>query len=120
MNTYSREYLQNLPKIYRKELVNHHIAQFHHPKIINKATNGETSYSIDMTEYFRESHYQSIPPCNRLTVQDIIEGFKERYVECKVEYIETWIEIKPDIKTLKKEICIDWSFVDNSRYTFYS
>ncbi len=110
MTTYSRDYLRSLPEKHRQEMINNEIA-FYHPPITSAARSGKLEYKIDLTEYLNRMKQSPnrYPPPYRPTIEDIVEGLKNCYQDCKVEYIEDWIETKPGIKEQKKVILVDWS-----------
>jgi hypothetical protein len=110
MATYSREYLRGLPEKHRKDMIINEIS-FYHPNITNAARSGKLYYKIDLTEYLRRMQQSPgcYPPPYRPTIDDIVEGLKELYLGCRVEYIKDWIETKPGIKEQKEFILVDWS-----------
>jgi len=110
MTTYSREYLRDLPEKHRKETVNNEIA-FYHLNIINSARSGKLEYKIDLTEYLKRKNQYSMryPSTYFPTIEDLVEGLKQVYLDCRIEHKEDWVETKPGIKEQKQFIVVDWS-----------
>jgi hypothetical protein len=110
MATFSREYLRSLPDQHRKDMINNEIVLYH-PNIINAAKSGKLYYRIDLTEYLRRMKQSPMtyPPPYRPTIEDIVEGLKQVYVDCHVEYKEDWTETRPGIKEQKQFILVSWS-----------
>jgi hypothetical protein len=139
---YSREYLQNIPKQRKLESINHIIHSFINDLQI-VASSGKSSYlyEIPATSYQLRTPYipghaisvntlkrhnqnmdTSIPPTWQfqptypiLDLDEVLQGIKNKFPDCKVSYEETWIEDTSRqtagqiTKTLKKGIVIDWS-----------
>lgn len=143
--SYSREFLQNIPKQRRNETINQIVHSFIN-ELQNAASSEKSSYlyEIPLSCYITRIPYipghsvpaqinpligrhnknvdTSTPPTWQyqptypiLTLDDVVEGIKNKFPDCKVTYEETWVE---DIsrqntgqitKTLKKGIIIDWS-----------
>ena len=49
------------------------------------------------------------PPPPTITNEDLIAAFKLKFPDCDVSYEETWLEVNPTNRVLKKGIVIDWS-----------
>ena len=137
--SYSRDYLQNLPKQRKQETINQILGSFINDLQI-VAGSGKLSYLYEIpaschqvrTPYIpRQSIHTharhqnvdtSIPPTWQyqpnypiLNLDEVLEGIKNKFPDCKVSYEETWIEDTSRqnagqiTKTLKKGILIDWS-----------
>jgi hypothetical protein len=108
-STFSREQLQALPEKNRLNAIENFVNNFH-VEITTAATGGKTFYIID-SKYFPSSRngVHTWPPPYIPTTEDMIQGFKTKYIGCKVEYTEVWEETQPGVKTQKKGILIDWS-----------
>jgi hypothetical protein len=136
---YSREYLQSIPEK-RKQSTIDQIAESFIPELQNTASSGKTCYlyEIPLSCHQKRETYipghaipaigirtradTSIPPTWQfhhtwpiLSLNDVVEGLKKKFPDCKVTYEENWIE-DPSwqttgkiTKTLNKGIVIDWS-----------
>ncbi len=52
----------------------------------------------------------SLPPSPpTITNEDLVAAFKLKFPDCHVSYEETWLEVNPTNRVLKKGIVIDWS-----------
>jgi hypothetical protein len=135
---YSREFLQNIPD-QRKQATIDQIVQSFIQSLQDIASSGKTSYFYEfpISCYQIRTHYitgQAVSPYKRpnvaatiiptwqyqhnypvLSLEDVIEGLKKKFPDCKVSYEETWIEdisqqtVGKITKTMKKGITIDWS-----------
>lgn len=107
--TFSRKYLQGLPEKNRLNAIENCVNNFH-VEITRAATAGKTFYVID-SKYFPSlrNGVGQWPPPYIPTTEDMIEGFKLKYLGCNVEYTEVWEETQPGVKNQKKGILIDWS-----------
>ena len=143
MNTriYSREYIQAIPEK-RKQATIDQITDSFINDLESRASSGESSYLYEIppncyvkrdpyipgnaipavTPYKHRNIDRSIPPTwlyqpywPILTLEDVIEGLKKKFPDCKVSYEETWIEDSSwqnrgtITKILKNGILIDWS-----------
>lgn len=111
MATYSRDYLLSLPAKHRKETIEQYIRNYH-SQIVADATSGKTSCVLDLSRYLKlksiKTNYEYMNEYFP-TIEDLVEGLKEKYIDCRVEYTEEWIETKPGIKEQKVGITVDWS-----------
>ncbi len=104
---YSREYLQGIPE-QRKQAVIDQITQSFRGELLNAAALGKTSYM-----YIRTTKNNGImntyPPMPEITDAELIAGLFTRFPGCKINYEESWTEVSPTNRILKKGIVIDWS-----------
>ncbi len=110
-NTFSREYLQELPEKHRISTIMNEVAFLSQP-IVQYATAGRKSYMVDVGKYTKPlvmntSIHELVG--YKVTIEDLVEGFKSRFPGCRVEYTEIWEDTKPGIKQQKSGILIDWS-----------
>ncbi len=107
--TFSRAYLQSLPHKHRLTAIENAVDSFH-VEITRAATTGKTFYIVE-SKYFPSvrNGVRTWPEPYIPTTEDLVEGFKTKYLDCKVEYTEVWEETKPGVRTQKKGILIDWS-----------
>jgi hypothetical protein len=115
----SRSFLQGLPEL-RKQQMADHIVQGVGSNIHMAAAAGYTSYTYDHTPH-RLNHraaiqvqggnasgqVQSVAPV--ITDEDLVAAFKRKYPDCAVSYEETWVDVTPQNRILKKGIRVDWS-----------
>jgi hypothetical protein len=43
------------------------------------------------------------------TDEDLVEGFKATFPDCRVEYTEMWEDVRAGVREQKKGILVDWS-----------
>jgi hypothetical protein len=106
LQTYSREYLQNIPQ-QRKEAAVDRIVQEFKGNLFNAAALGKTSYMYTRSNTHRAA--QCNPPEPILTDAELVAGFFARFPGCNIYYEESWVDTTSNTKTLKKGIVIDWS-----------
>jgi hypothetical protein len=120
----SRSFLQGLPEL-RKQQEADQIVQRVSPIIQFAAGAGYTSYTYEHTPNRPNPHaaiqvqggqvqggnasgnVQSIAPV--ITDEDLVAAFKRKFPDCAVSYEETWVDVTPQKRILKKGIRIDWS-----------
>ncbi len=103
---YSREYLQSIPEQRKQQQIDCIVSYFV-SQLVNAAAEGKTSYMYVKPETEKIVRCHPSPPV--LTDADLIAGFMTRFPGCKVSYEEEWVETRPNTRTLKKGIVIDWS-----------
>ena len=105
MTTYSSEYLRNLPTKHRLD-VTMRIVDEHVRQILQIATTGATSYTFRsfMTNNQGGLKYECV-----ISPQDFVEGFRARLLGCRIEYTETWEDVRTGVREQKRGILIDWS-----------
>lgn len=127
MSTFSREYLQNLPAQKRQELADT-IAQDSLQRVLEVATFGQTSYLVNLEQDSRgvRRHFLDVGAqvqqqirhgaisvstlhTYNLSQDDIIAAFHRKFPGCQISYEETWTDVSPTSRVLKKGILIDWS-----------
>ncbi len=111
--TYTREYLQSLPAKHRLEQI-HQAVNGLYRQVIDAATRGNAFHMIDVKQYTPEYRKQNgvhchPPPAYLVTVDDLVEGFKERFPGCYVEYVVTWEDVRPGVREQKSGILVKWS-----------
>lgn len=105
----SREYLRGLPEKTRLDNIKN-IVQSYHTDIMRQASYGKSTYLVESKTYAPQRGCAGTwPPPFIPTTDDMIEGFKLKFPDCRVEYVETWEETQPGVRTQKKGILIDWS-----------
>lgn len=138
---YSREYLQSIPEKRKQSTIDNIAASFIN-ELQSIAGAGKSSYLYEIppechqiripyvpgnaipaqTMHKHRNVDNSIPPTWQyqptwpiLTLEDVVQGLKKKFPDCKVSYEETWIEdssrqhMGTITKKLKKGIMIDWS-----------
>jgi hypothetical protein len=106
--TYSREYLVNLPIKIRKELV----AQFCEGllrKVVEDATAGKSSSILSIPTTNIHGHSIVRMGQSPLTKEEVLEFLQEKFPDCKIYYDEKWISSAPDKQELKKGITVEWA-----------
>lgn len=76
------------------------------PHVLQSATLGKTQYTVDVHDR------SGIHPSNYIpTPEELVEGFRLKFPDCKVEYEETWEASprNPNQMNKKSGIIIDWS-----------
>jgi hypothetical protein len=107
-DTFSREFLQNeqtrFKELLRIQSVTQHVNQ-HSGMVVGAARDGKTQYTVEMSSSgVRCGNY--VP-----TVDDLLEGYRLKFPDCRVEYGETWEPLprNPNQMVKKSGIIIDWS-----------
>jgi hypothetical protein len=115
-NTFSCDYLQDLPRQHRLEMMRLILTQIYHSQIKPIATSGCTSYKFTNFKHQGQSGlpYSGYSP----TPEDFVEGFKSMFPGCRVEYTDTWEETRPGVREQKRFILIDWSVKIPTRSPF--
>jgi hypothetical protein len=119
-STYTRQYLQNLPRESRKEWIKSIYLDHYHGKnvishVIEAAKEGSTSVAVPMIDYFSRykvsSHEQKLPSWmkNPITSLEVICILQEIFPDSKITYEEEWMQISPNIKEHKQNFRVDWS-----------
>jgi hypothetical protein len=108
--TYSAEHLQSLPEKHRKDVIRDAVDHLYRPVLV-AATAGKTSYLINVGDYLKKikNGCQTYPPPYIVTIDDLLEGFRDKFPGCKVEYTETWEDVRPGVREQRSGILIDWS-----------
>ena len=108
----SRTELQGLPEKRRRDAIAMAVTNLQ-GQVIEAATSGKLFHIVDIGPYtkaratrnaFTSSHQQYIP-----TNEDLVEGFQTKFPDCKVEYTETWEDVRPSVRQQKSGILVDWS-----------
>ena len=107
---FSRETLRSIPEQNRKSAINSLIANQYHNTIIIAATAGSLTCILDLEPYLHRVSQQTPQPNEYVpTIEDIVEGLKQKYPGCLVTYVEGWAETSPGVKHFRKRILVDWS-----------
>jgi hypothetical protein len=106
--TFSREALQCARQQYlvaiRLEAIKRHVEQTFRLVLI-AAQQGKTQFTIEtQPDGFRVGDYTATP-------DDLLEGYRAKFPDCRVEYGETWEPSarNPNQMNKKSGIIIDWS-----------
>lgn len=111
MSTFSREQLQSLPAKHRADAIDSVVNQYYR-QVVNAATAGKAFHLVDLANYFNPrgcAACHTYPPAYIPTKEDLVEGFKKRFPGCRVEYTETWEDVRPGVKEQRSGILVDWS-----------
>ena len=110
MQTYSREYLQQLSAQRKRERIDVIISTFIRD-LENQAALGKTFYMYNTQLLLNRSRHAigGIPSDPEISVDDLLVRFRERFQDCDVNYEETWVDQSNNTKVLRKGIIIDWS-----------
>ena len=105
---FSREYLQSAPQLQKQAQIDT-IVQTFKGQLYAAAASGKTSYM-----YTRPTNTNSClsswpPPPPEVTDAELIAGLFTRFPGCNIYYEESWTDVNPTNRTLKKGIVIDWS-----------
>ncbi len=108
--TYSAEHLQSLPAKQRRDAIRCAVDHLYQP-VLTAATAGKTSYLVNVGEYLKKiaSGAQTYPPPYVITIDDLLEGFRNKFPGCKVDYTEAWEDVRPGVREQRSGILIDWS-----------
>ena len=124
--TFSRSYLQGLPEERKQKHIDNMLQKYIH-EIKHSAGIGKTSYTFDQTRISQDRNQrgvvegegvrlnrpgrgdENIPSAPVVTNEDLIAAFQKRFPDCDVSYQETWVDVNPHNRVLKKGILIDWS-----------
>lgn len=105
---FSRSYLQGIPEMNRKRMINNIIEGFIN-ELRAAASAGKTFYMYDPITSTQHRICSYPPPLPPPTTEELISAFQLKFPDCDVSYEEVWIETSPTKRTLKKGIRIDWS-----------
>jgi hypothetical protein len=115
MSTFSREYLQSLPVLHRDRTINSVIQQYEN-EVVSAATAGKAFHLVNVSRHLGTSNqrrgmlgHHTYPPAYQVTADDLVEGFKKKFPGCRVEYTETWEDVRPGVKEQRSGILVDWS-----------
>ncbi len=116
---YTRHYLQNLRREYRKEWIQ---SLYFDPiyginvtgLVTEAAKEGCTSVIVPIVDYvsrYKGVNHPKMPSYTKdpITSQEVISIFQEMFPDCKISYEEKWIQVSNDKQEVKKGICVDWS-----------
>ncbi len=117
--TYSADYLQSLPAKQRRDAIRTAVDHLH-SSVLTAATAGKTSHLVNVDQYVGDSKNKAFgkshtyPPPYNVTIDDLLGGFQDKFPGCKVEYTETWEDVRPGVREQRSGILIDWSTRRNS------
>jgi len=104
--TLSRSYLQGIPEQRKQQRIDYIIQEFMH-ELLKVAEAGKTSYMYSLDNRHGVVHCGPQPPV--ITNDEFVSAFQKKFPECDVSYQETWVDVTPHNRVLKKGIVIDWS-----------
>ena len=101
--TFSRSFLQAAPEREKQRIIEQR------RQYTNSIVNGfvHDLQKIAIEGKTRYVYTQNPPPT--FTHEDLVAAFKLKFPDCDVSYEETWLEVNPTNRVLKKGIVIDWS-----------
>ena len=132
----SREYMRNLPVLRRQQQTNELVQGMYQsiiPFVTNAAARGDTHYLYDMTTWREQNrnwrdHYRMVRAAGKggfegggavpssepqyqidEMIDEIVEGLKEKFPDCLVNFLEDWVGTQKGVRVLKKCIKIHWS-----------
>ena len=110
MQTYSREFLQQIPAERKKQQIDM-ITRTFVGEVQNQAASGKTSYmcNTQLLDNYNMNRKRQSPTPPEISIDDLLMGIRERFPDCDVNYEETWVDQSNNTKVLKKGIVIDWS-----------
>lgn len=110
--TYTRAQLQDLPEKRRRDAIRNAMPALRQ-QVIAAATEGTTFHIVDISQFtkFQNGGFKvhSHPKPYIPTVEDLVEGVKATFPDCRVEYTEMWEDVRPGVREQKKGILVDWS-----------
>ncbi len=112
--TYPADYLQSLPAKQRRDAIRSAVDNLCQP-VLAAATSGKAFHLVNVSQYVRDPSKRngpavnSYPPPYIVTIDDLLEGFRDKFPGCKVEYTETWEDVRPGVREQRSGILIDWS-----------
>ncbi len=102
----TRTELQEIPARIRRETIQRYVGNKVYNQVQEAAMRGRTSYlfvvpppqllGVNPTEY-------------KVTPEDIMEGLKETFPGCTIDFTEEWIDVRPGVREHRAGIKIDWS-----------
>lgn len=106
--TFSRTMMQSARQQYlaviRREAITRHVENYSRFALV-AAQQGKTQFTIEtQPDGFRVGDYTATP-------DDLLEGYRAKFPDCRVEYGETWEPSarNPNQMNKKSGIIIDWS-----------
>ncbi len=107
--TFSREYLRDLPEKRRRDAIEQAVQGLHN-QVIQAATFGKMFHIVDIGHLAKmRGGFKCHPPPYIPTNDDLVEGFKAKFPDCRVEYTEMWEDVRPGVREQKSGILVDWS-----------
>jgi hypothetical protein len=109
---FTREQLQDLPDKRRRDAIRNAMPSLRQ-QVVAAATDGKTSCIVDLSHFVNllnggfgvHSHPKPYIP----VFEDLYEGLIATFPDSKVEYTETWTDVRPGVREQKKGILVDWS-----------
>lgn len=102
----SRAELQAVPAKRRLEAIRNFIENHQiYSAVYNAAAAGNTSYLYGIPVYRSNGG----PLAYEVTPDDLVEGLRVKFPDCKVEFSEEWVDVRPGVREHRKGIKIDWS-----------
>lgn len=107
---FSREMLRSLPEQNRQMAINILINNQYHESIVSAANSGSLTCILDLEPYLHRVSQQNPQSLDYVpTIEDIVEGLKQKYPGCFITYTEGWAETSPGVKHFRKRVLVDWS-----------
>lgn len=105
---FTAEYLNNLPAEKRAEKIAMYVDRVVE-KILSAAENGKTGFIYEEKHwnYYTQggAHFASVKP----TMAELALAFQERFLNCKVELRDFWVDVRPGVREQRCQIVIDWT-----------
>jgi hypothetical protein len=107
--TVSRADLQAVPAKRRLEAIQGYVENYQiYQSVYNAAATGKTSY-LHVIPTDRSTMGRTYPPAYEVTPDDIVEGFRVKFPDCKVDFSEEWVDVRRGVREQRNGIKIDWS-----------
>ena len=109
--TYSAEHLQGLPDKHRRDAIRSAVDSLSGP-VLTAATAGKAFHLVNVSRLLsdqKSNRNGTYPPPYILTIDDLLEGFRNKFPGCKVDYTETWEDVRPGVREQRSGILIDWT-----------
>jgi hypothetical protein len=84
--------------------VDHNVTQ----NVRQAATLGKTCYMFVVPPKHK-SMASTYPPPYEVTPDDIVEGLRAKFPDCKIDFAEEIVETRPGVREIRSGIMIDWS-----------
>jgi hypothetical protein len=109
--TYSAEHLRSLPEKHRRDAIRRAVEDVYQP-VLAAATAGKAFHLVNVSRLLSDQKTNRsvpYPPPYVLTIDDLLEGFRNKFPGCKVDYTEAWEDVRPGVREQRSGILIDWS-----------
>lgn len=78
-------------------------------QVLRSAQEGKTWHLIELNQVGQTINLDTMTVNKILTKDEIIPVLQRIFPDCRIVYIEDWIETRPDTRVFKKGILVDWS-----------